>query len=587
MQRIKRFASYYKPYKRIFWLDMFCAVIISLCGIAFPIVIRYLMNQVFVAATTPEAILESVLLISLVLLVLYLVQAVCQYYVTSMGHIMGARMEYDMRREIFSHMEKLSFSYYDKHSTGAMTSRILADLFDITELAHHGPENLLISSVKLLGAFIFLLTINWKVTLILIAVTTFMFIFSWHMNKEMRRTFMENRKTVAGINSVTQDSLSGIRTVASYNNEDLELERFDENNQNFLNSKTRNYLVMGRYHSVNGFLQGLMYISVILAGGIAVARGDMLASDIVIYVLYINLFLDPIRTLINFTEQFQKGMTGFERFCEIIDTEPEVQDRPNAMEAGRLHGDIVFNNVSFAYDDAEEHVLDNINLRIPALKTVALVGPSGGGKTTFCSLIPRYYDVSKGAITIDGVDVRDYTLKSLRENVAVVQQDVYIFNMSVRDNIAYGKPGASDEEIMEAAKQANIHDFIMSLPEGYDTQCGEQGVRFSGGQKQRISIARVFLKNPPILVLDEATSALDNQSEFLVQQALDQLSTDRTTFVIAHRLSTIRNADEILVLTDEGIVERGTHAELYAHEGLYKELYDLQFRDAPGHSASA
>ena len=578
MQRIKRFASYYKPYKNIFWLDMFCAVIISLCGIAFPIIIRYLLTEVFVAAASPAAMLQAVTIISLILLGLYFIQAICQYYVTSMGHIMGARMEYDMRREIFSHMEKLSFSYYDKHSTGAMSSRILADLFDITELAHHGPENILISLVKLIGAFVFLLTVNWQVTLILIGVTVFMFLFSWQMNKQMRKTFMENRKTVAGINSVAQDSLSGIRTVASYNNEDLELERFDKNNQNFLDSKTQNYLVMGRYHSINGFLQGLMYIAVILAGGIAVARGKMLASDIVIYVLYINLFLDPIRTLINFTEQFQKGMTGFERFCEIIDTEPEVQDRPNAIEAGRLQGNIVFDNVSFAYDDAEEHVLENINLEIPALKTIALVGPSGGGKTTFCSLIPRYYNVSQGAITIDGVDVRDYTLKSLRDNVAVVQQDVYIFNMSVRDNIAYGRPTAGMEEIIAAAKQANIHDFIMSLPEGYDTQCGEQGVRFSGGQKQRISIARVFLKNPPILVLDEATSALDNQSEYLVQQALDQLSTDRTTFVIAHRLSTIRNADEILVLTDQGIVERGTHADLYAQGGLYKELYDLQFQ---------
>lgn len=578
MQRIKRFASYYKPYKNIFWLDMFCAVIISLCGIAFPIIIRYLLTEVFVATASPAAMLQAVTIISLILLGLYFIQAICQYYVTSMGHIMGARMEYDMRREIFFHMEKLSFSYYDKHSTGAMSSRILADLFDITELAHHGPENILISLVKLIGAFVFLLTVNWQVTLILIGVTVFMFLFSWQMNKQMRKTFMENRKTVAGINSVAQDSLSGIRTVASYNNEDLELERFDKNNQNFLDSKTQNYLVMGRYHSINGFLQGLMYIAVILAGGIAVARGKMLASDIVIYVLYINLFLDPIRTLINFTEQFQKGMTGFERFCEIIDTEPEVQDRPNAIEAGRLQGNIVFDNVSFAYDDADEHVLENINLEIPALKTIALVGPSGGGKTTFCSLIPRYYNVTQGAITIDGVDVRDYTLKSLRDNVAVVQQDVYIFNMSVRDNIAYGRPGASMEEIIAAAKQANIHDFIMSLPEGYDTQCGEQGVRFSGGQKQRISIARVFLKNPPILVLDEATSALDNQSEYLVQQALDQLSTDRTTFVIAHRLSTIRNADEILVLTDQGIVERGTHADLYAQGGLYKELYDLQFQ---------
>lgn len=508
MHNLKRFVSYYKPYRKMLFIDLFCAFTVAICGVVFPVIIRYLMQTVFVSAD-PDFIMHKVLVIAAILLGLYLIQAICQYYVTSWGHIMGAKIEYDMRSQIFAHMEKLSFSYYDKNSTGAMASRILSDLFDITELAHHGPENILISTVKLLGSFIFLLTINVKVSLVLLVVVIFMLIFSVHMNKEMRRTFAENRKKIAGINAVAQDSLSGIRTVASYNNEEREIERFDINNRGFLDSKTENYLVMGRYHSINGFLQGLMYLAVIVSGGYAVSRGTMAASDIVIYVLYINLFLDPIRTLINFTEQFQKGFSGFDRFCEIIDTEPEIQDRPNAIDAGVLKGDIVFDDVHFSYD-GHDYVLEGLNLQIPARKTVALVGPSGGGKTTFCSLIPRYYDVSSGAIRIDGVDIRDYTLRSLRDNVAVVQQDVYIFDMTVRDNIAYGRPNATDEEIIEAAKRANAHDFIMELPEGYNTRCGENGVRFSGGQKQRISIARVFLKNPPILILDEATSALDN-----------------------------------------------------------------------------
>lgn len=577
MKNLKRFISYYKPYRRMFWADMFCAFVVAICGVAFPMIIRYLMQDVFALADLNQ-MLQQVFIIAGILIGLYLIQAVCQYYVTSWGHIMGARMEYDMRKEIFGHLEKLSFSFYDNHSTGAMVSRILSDLFDITELAHHGPENILISVVKLIGSFVFLLTINWQVTLLLIVVVFFMLIFSIRMNKEMRRTFAENRKKIADINAVAQDSLSGIRTVASYNNEDLEMERFDRGNKGFLDSKTENYLVMGRYHSVNGFLQGLMYVAVILGGGFAVTRGNMQASDIVIYVLYINLFLDPIRTLINFTEQFQKGFTGFERFTEIIDTEPEVQDRPNAKAAGHLEGNIVFEDVHFAYE-GDDYVLEGLNLEIPAKQTIALVGPSGGGKTTFCSLIPRYYDVTSGSIKIDGTDIRDYTLESLRDNIAVVQQDVYIFDMSVRDNIAYGKPDATDEEIIEAAKRANAHDFIMELPEGYNTPCGEMGARFSGGQKQRISIARVFLKNPPVLVLDEATSALDNQSEALVQAALDELSMERTTFVIAHRLSTVRNADEILVLTEDGIEERGNHEELMAAGGLYSELYELQFRN--------
>lgn len=572
----RRFMAYYKPYRRVFWTDMFCAVILALTGVAFPIIIRYLTRSVF--HLPASQMIESVLLCSGAMFALYVIQAACQYYVTSYGHIMGAHIEYDMRRDLFSHMEKLSFSYFDKNSTGAMASRILSDLFDITELAHHGPENVVISLVKIGGAFIFLLTINVPVTLILLAMTLFMLVFSIRMNREMRKTFMNNRRNIASINAVAQDSLSGIRTVASFNNEHVELQKFDTNNERFLESKRVNYMVMGKYHTVNGFLQGLMYVSVVLAGGFSVARGHMAAEDIVIYILYINMFLDPIKLLIQFTEQFQKGYTGFIRMIEVLDTEAEIKDRPNAVDAGKLKGNIRFDKVSFYYEK-DEPVLKDISVEIPAGRTVALVGPSGAGKTTFVSLIPRFYEAVSGQVSVDGRDVRDYSLTSLRNNIGVVQQDVYIFNTSIRENIAYGQPGAPLEAVIEAAKKAHIHDFIMSLPNGYDTLCGEHGVRFSGGQKQRLSIARVFLKNPPILILDEATSALDNQSEVQVQEALNELAKNRTTLVIAHRLSTIRGADSILVLTAEGIVDQGSHEELLSKGGLYKELYELQFAD--------
>ena len=568
--------AYYKPYRRVFWTDMICAVILALTGVAFPIIIRYLTRSVF--HLPASQMIESVLVCSGAMFALYVIQAACQYYVTSYGHIMGAHIEYDMRRDLFSHMEKLSFSYFDKNSTGAMASRILSDLFDITELAHHGPENVVISLVKIGGAFIFLLTINVPVTLILLAMTLFMLVFSIRMNSEMRKTFMNNRRNIASINAVAQDSLSGIRTVASFNNEHVELQKFDTNNERFLESKRVNYMVMGKYHTVNGFLQGLMYVSVVLAGGFSVARGHMAAEDIVIYILYINMFLDPIKLLIQFTEQFQKGYTGFIRMIEVLDTEAEIKDRPNAVDAGKLKGNIRFDKVSFYYEK-DEPVLKDISVEIPAGRTVALVGPSGAGKTTFVSLIPRFYEAVSGQVSVDGRDVRDYSLTSLRNNIGVVQQDVYIFNTSIRENIAYGQPGAPLEAVIEAAKKAHIHDFIMSLPNGYDTLCGEHGVRFSGGQKQRLSIARVFLKNPPILILDEATSALDNQSEVQVQEALNELAKNRTTLVIAHRLSTIRGADSILVLTAEGIVDQGSHEELLSKGGLYKELYELQFAD--------
>lgn len=556
---------------------MFFAFIVAATGVAFPILVRYLTREVFTRADK-ELMIREVLTLSGVLLLIYVLQAIAQYYVTSYGHIMGAKIEYDMRRDLFSHMEKLSFSYFDRSSSGSMVSRILSDLFDITELAHHGPENVLISVVKIAGSFLFLLNIHAGVTMILLLMTLIMLVLTTKMNGEMRLTFMNNRKRIADVNAIAQDSLSGIRTVASFNNEQVEMDRFDHQNLRFLESKKENYMFMGKYHTFNGFMQGLMYLSVILSGGLAVANGSLPASDVVIYVLYINMFLDPIRTLINFTEQFQKGYTGFIRMVEILDTEPEIRDREGAVDAGRLSGNISFDKVSFRYNE-DEPVLERISLEIPSGKTVALVGPSGGGKTTFCSLIPRFYEVAEGAVRIDGKDIRDYTLRSLRGNIGVVQQDVYIFNTSIRDNIAYGRADASDEEIVEAARKANIHDFIMSLPEQYDTLCGEHGVRFSGGQKQRLSIARVFLKNPPILILDEATSALDNQSEVLLQKALNDLSRNRTTLVIAHRLSTIRDADEIIVLTENGIQEKGSHETLLEKGGLYKTLYDLQFAD--------
>ena len=577
MKYIRRFMAYYKPYWRILAADLFCAVLIGIVGVAFPLIIRYLTTTVFQSADVQTMITELLWFV-LALFVLYIVQALAQYYMTSWGHIMGARMESDMRSDLFRHLEKLSFSYFDRENTGRLMARLTTDLFDVTELAHHGPENVFISLIKIVGAFIVLLTIHVPTTFVLMIFTLAKLIFSGYYNRKMRRTFMENRKRIADINAVIQDSLAGIRTVQSFSNERIERAKFEHGNRRFFESKKENYLIMGQYHSINGFLQGILYLSVILTGGYFVVHGQMAAADIVIYILYINMYLDPLKMMLNFNEQFQKGMTGFQRMIEVLETEPDVEDLPHARDAGSLAGDIVFHDVSFQYDP-KEPVLDHINLTIPARTTVALVGPSGVGKTTFCSLIPRFYDVTAGRITIDGHDIRDLTLSSLRANIGVVQQDVYIFNSSIRENIAYGAPGASDEEIERAARQANIHDFIMSLPDGYDTLMGERGVRFSGGQKQRISIARVFLKNPPILILDEATSSLDNESERFVQVSLTDLAKERTTIVIAHRLTTIRNADEILVLTEEGIVERGSHDDLLARDGYYANLYQLQFQD--------
>lgn len=572
---IKRFVSFYKPYKRTLFFDLMCAAIVSGVGLVFPMIIQKLTTNVFLLEDL-NLMLRLLLQYAGILLILYIIEALAQYYMTSYGHIMGAKMETDMRKTLFNHMEGLSFSFYDKTDTGNLMSRLINDLFDVSELAHHGPEDVFISLVKLVGSFLILFSIHVPTTLVLLATTALMIYFTYKQNRRMQRTFMENRRRIAEVNSIVQDSLSGIRTVQSYSNERIEEEKFQHGNLRFLESKRENYLVMGQFHSTVGFLQGMMYLSVLVVGGLYIINGQMPAASLITYVLYINMFLDPVRRLVNFTEQFQRGMTGFQRMIEVLDVNPDVKDRPNAKDAGVLDGNISFHNVSFHYTE-EEPVLNNISIDIPKQTTVALVGPSGAGKTTFCSLIPRFYDVMSGSLTIDGIDVRDMTLRSLRENIGVVQQDVYIFNSTVRENIAFGKSDATDEEIEQAAKMANIHDFIMSLPDGYDTEMGDRGVRFSGGQKQRISIARVFLKNPPILILDEATSSLDNESELFIQESLNNLSRNRTTLVIAHRLSTIRDADEILTMTEEGIVERGTHEELIAEDGLYARLYRLQF----------
>ncbi len=574
MKTMKAFVKYYKPYKRLFFTDMFCALTLSGIDLVFPLLVGFLMDEVYILQDSQQVI-RYIGLIGLVLFGMYVVKYFCQYYITSWGHIMGTYMESDMRRDLFEHLEKLSFSYYDEVNTGKLMSCIVNDLFDISEFAHHGPEDIFISAIKIIGTFTVLSFINIKMTLILLVFTVVMLYFSMYYNRKMKKVFAKNRERIAGVNAITQDSLGGIRVVKSFANEGIEMEKFDEGNKAFVETKKSSYMIMGKYHSGNSFFQSLLYLTAVLVGGLFITKGEMTISELTVYILYINTFLNPIQKLVDFTEQLQKGMTGFERFLSIMNTKPEIEDEKDAAKLGKVQGDIAFREVSFGYD--EEEILSNINLRIPAGKTVALVGPSGSGKTTFCSLIPRFYEVSTGSILIDGKDIKKITQRSLRDAIGIVQQDVYLFGGSIKDNISYGRPQASEAEIIEAAKKANIHDFIMSLPEGYDTYVGERGVRLSGGQKQRISIARVFLKNPPILILDEATSALDNESERYIQNSLDELAKDRTTLVIAHRLSTIKNADEILVLTPDGIAERGNHDELLDKQGMYAHLYNMQF----------
>lgn len=573
MHTLKKFIQYYAPYKGVFFLDLICAAVISLADLAFPQILRTLTKTLFTESS--DAILRALIPITLVLFVMYVIQAGCKYYVSYQGHMMGAHMERDMRQQLFDHYERLSFSYYDQNNSGQMMSKLVSDLFDISEFAHHGPENLFISLIKIVGSFVFLFLINWKLAIPLLVLVAFMLFFSYGQNKKMQATFMDNRRKIGNLNSSLQDTLAGIRVVQSFANEDIEREKFKKSNQSFLISKDANYRCMGSFTGGNLFFQGMMYLMTLVFGGWLIAHGQMEPADLAMYALYIGIFISPIQILVELTEMMQKGLSGFRRFLDVVETEPEIVDAEDAEPLENIKGHVRYENVSFHYNDDDSLVLDNVSFDIPAGKSIALVGPSGSGKTTICSLLPRFYDVSGGRITIDGKDVRKLTLQSLRNQIGLVQQDVYLFCGSIRENIAYGRPDASMKEIIEAAKKANIHEFIMGLPDGYETFVGERGTRLSGGQKQRISIARVFLKNPSILILDEATSALDNESEKFIQQSLEELAKDRTTITIAHRLSTIRNADEILVVAENGIAERGTHNELLAKGGIYAHYYEM------------
>ena len=573
MNTIKKFIHYYGPYKAVFFIDLICAAIISLVDLAYPQILRTMTKTLF--TQDKVMILHALPVIAVSLFVMYIVQSLCKYYVTYQGHMMGANMERDMRRELFDHYQELSFSYYSRNNSGQMMSKLVSDLFDISEFAHHGPENLFISLVKIVGAFIFLFFINKKLALPLIILVIVMFVFSFRQNAKMQETFMENRRKIGDVNASLQDTLSGIRVVQSFANEDIEREKFKKSNEAFLVSKRDNYHCMGGFMSSNLFFQGMMYLVTLVYGGYLIAQGEMQAADLAMYALYIGIFISPIQILVELVEMMQKGLSGFRRFLDVMETESEIKDADDAVELKDVKGHVCYDHVSFHYSDDETPVLSDISIDIPAGRSIALVGPSGSGKTTICSLLPRFYDVTGGSITVDGKDIRGLTLKSLRSQIGMVQQDVYLFDGTIKDNIAYGKPGATDEEIIKAAKCASIHDFIMELPDGYDTYVGERGTRLSGGQKQRISIARVFLKNPPILILDEATSALDNESERWIQKSLEELSKNRTTITIAHRLSTIRDADEIIVITEDGIAERGTHAELLAQNGVYAAYYNM------------
>lgn len=574
-ENLKKMISYYKPYLGVFWADMFFAAVSAAIALALPLVIRYVTSTLIYLDAAE--IMRQIKIIGAVLLGLVAVDCYSRFFISNQGHVMGAKMEYDMRAEIFDHLQKLSFSFYDDQKVGQLMSRITTDLFDITELMHHGPENIILSVIKIVGAFIILMSINPALALAAFAVLPFMFAFAYYMNGKMRRAFRKNRERIADINAQIEDNLSGIRVVKSFANEAVENEKFGKGNAGFLSAKKNSYHYMGSFSAGMGAFTTLIQVNVIIVGVVLIAGGKVDVSDLVTFLLYISVFTEPVRTLIDFTEQFQNGYTGFERFREIMAIEPDIADDENAQELRDVKGDIVFEDVSFRYGENTECVLNHVNLNVPAGSYMALVGSSGAGKSTLCSLIPRFYDVTAGAVKIDGKDVRSLTLKSLRDHIGIVQQDVYLFVGTVYDNIRYGKPDATREEVIAAAKNANAHEFIMSLPNGYETDIGQRGIKLSGGQKQRLSIARVFLKNPPVLIFDEATSALDNESEKVVQDSLERLAKNRTTFVIAHRLSTIKNAQRILVLTDEGIAEEGTHEELLAKGGIYDKLYRMQF----------
>ncbi len=573
--KLKKLASYYKPYLPLFLADMFFAILGAGVTLAIPLIVRYITNHVITMEA--GAALERIAGLGVLMLGLVALECFCNYFISNYGHVMGAKIEYDMRAEIFGHYQKLSFSFFNNQKVGQLMSRITSDLFDISELLHHGPEDLVISVIKIVGSFIILMNIDVKLTMVAFAFVPIMLVYALYFNRRMKRAFKRNRVKIAEINSQIEDNLSGIRVVKSFANEEVELGKFEEGNQGFLAAKKNSYVYMAGYHSGLGALTTLITIVVLVAGAVLITRGQVDVADLITFLLYINTFTEPVKKLINFTEQFQNGYTGYERFMEMMAIDPDIADKPGAVQLKHVKGDISFDNVSFHYEENTETVLNHINLEVKAGSYMALVGSSGAGKSTLCSLIPRFYDVTSGAVKIDGQDIRDVTLKSLRDQIGIVQQDVYLFAGTVMDNIRYGRPGATREEAIMAAKSANAHEFIMALPEGYDTDIGQRGVKLSGGQKQRLSIARVFLKNPPILIFDEATSALDNESEKVVQESLEKLAKNRTTFVIAHRLSTIRNAQKILVLTDTGIEEEGTHKELLEKEGIYAKLYQMQF----------
>lgn len=573
LENLKKLVSYYKPYKKVFLADMFFAIMASFIALLIPLVVRYVTAKVIYMPA--EQVVKTMIIIAIVVGILILFQCYCNYYIANYGHVMGAKIEYDMRAEIFGHFQKLSFSFYDDEKVGQLMSRITSDLFDITELLHHGPENVTISVIKIIGALAILLSINVRLALIAFLLVPFMLVYAYFFNKKMKQAFRVNRIKIAEINAQIEDNLSGIRVVKSFANEDLENKKFKVGNDAFLEAKKNNYKYMGGYNSGLTAFTTMINLLVIVSGGLMITKDMISVTDLVTFLLYINIFTDPIKTLIDFTEQFQNGYSGYERFLQILSIEPEIKDSENAVSISNVKGDIKLEDVSFKYNDSSHRVLKHINLEVKAGSYVALVGSSGAGKTTLCNLIPRFYEATSGKITIDGKDIKDIKLKDLRDNIGIVQQDVYLFVGTVYDNIRYGRPDATREEVIAAAKEANAYNFIMSLPNGFETDIGQRGIKLSGGQKQRISIARVFLKNPPILIFDEATSALDNESEKIVQESMEKLAKNRTTMVIAHRLSTIRNAEKILVLTDKGIEEQGTHKELMEKHGIYYDLYNV------------